>query len=169
MPFVSKGIKHFHEEKLISRSELSLNYSRNTIPHYIVTNEWVVRVIKTWVLDWTLDLFDTWRLQHLWLQFTLWHYRQLTQLQSIAYRYYTHSLQPVFSSLYTHWVLLVCCPSSTRVPASHGGHSPSWVPELSPSHSHNSRCSHYLRCAVSTAHTGTLSTTNNSPTSWPSA
>jgi hypothetical protein len=38
---------------------------------------------------------------------------------------------------WTHRVLFVCCPSSRRVPASHGGCSPSWVPELSPSHSHS--------------------------------
>jgi hypothetical protein len=44
----------------------------------------------------------------------------------------THSLQ-----LTEHtWVLLVCYPSSPRIPASHGGCSPSWVPKLSPSHSH---------------------------------
>jgi hypothetical protein len=61
-----------------------------------------------------------------WLQFAQWRYRQ-----------FTHSLQSVCSSLYTHWVLLVYCPSRSRVPASHGGHTLSWVPELSPSHSHS--------------------------------
>jgi hypothetical protein len=62
---------------------------------------------------------------------TLGHSRRFTQLQSTAYRYYIHSLQSVCSSLYKHWVLLAYLPSSPRVPASHGGRSPSWVHELS--------------------------------------
>jgi hypothetical protein len=46
-----------------------------------------------WVSDWTLDLFDTF---NSWLQFTV----VLLPIHITAY-----------SSLQTHWVLFVCCPS----------------------------------------------------------
>jgi hypothetical protein len=46
----------------------------------------------------------------------------------------THSLQ--FTE-HTPSVLFICCSSSPRVPAAHGRRSPSWIPELSPSHSHS--------------------------------
>jgi hypothetical protein len=103
---------------------------------HIITKGRVVWLVNMRVLDWTLDLLYTYRLQHLWLPFTLRRSRQFTQLQPIAYRY-THSLRSVCSLLYMHWVLLVCCPSSPRVPASHRGRCLSWIPELSPSRSHS--------------------------------
>jgi hypothetical protein len=49
----------------------------------------------------------------------------------------SHSLSAVHHR--THWVFPVCYPfTSPRIPASNGGRSSSWVPELSPRHSHNS-------------------------------
>jgi hypothetical protein len=102
----------------------------------IVTNGRIAWLINTWVLDWTPDLLYTRRLKHLWLQFTV----ALSPNHTITV--YSLSLlhtRSVCSSLNTHWILLVCCPSSLRVPASYGRRSPSCVPELSPSHSHGPR------------------------------
>jgi hypothetical protein len=74
----------------------------------------------------------TWCLQHLRLKFAVALSPILTStVYSVTA--FTH-LQPVVHFT-THWVLLVSCSSSPRVPASHGGCSPSWIPELSPSHS----------------------------------
>jgi hypothetical protein len=76
----------------------------------IVTNGRVAWLINTWILDWTLDLFDNLRLHHLGFQFTL----ALSPIHTITLYSLSllhTSLQSVCSPLYTHWVLLVCCPS----------------------------------------------------------
>jgi hypothetical protein len=68
-------------------------------------------------------IYLTHRLKYLWLQFTVWCSRQFTITLYIELSLF-HT-QSAWSSLNTHWLLLICCPSLIPlVPASNGKRSP---------------------------------------------
>jgi hypothetical protein len=92
-------------------------------------------IYKDVVFDWTLDcLFATPRTildynsQWRYRQITVTVYSAIATIQTVCLHFTVHAMIPL--GLLSH--------TSHLVPVSYGGHSPSWVPELSPSHSHSS-------------------------------
>jgi hypothetical protein len=95
----------------------------------------------TWFLNWTLTVLDIPRLQFL---ITI-HSNTITnsQLQSMALSlFHSYRLQVTVTRT---WSSRSAVPHQSRVPASNGRRSPSWVLGLSPFHSHSdSQCSLHL-------------------------
>jgi hypothetical protein len=115
------------------------NQTISYVHHMLSVTNWrLAWLTNTWV--YVLDTgFDTCTAHNICDYNSHWRSRQFTKLQPIALLL-LHSL-PVFitvdRSLHILNPLGLLSHTSPRVSVSNGGRSPSWVPELSPSHSYS--------------------------------
>jgi hypothetical protein len=136
----------------------------NMICIYIVTNVRVAWLTERHgVMDWTLDLFDTRRLHNIYDYSLQWRSCHFTQLHSTVYSAITVSQLQSTVHYNMNWILLICCPSSPRVPASNGRRSPFRILVLPPLHSHSNTLltARSLELYPITASSGVLSGASN--------